>query len=330
MSTTAEKLATLLQTKANIKSAIIEKGQEIADDTPFSEYADKIRSISSGNSIVWEEGGMLPSGSSWSSVAYGNGKFVAMSKSGVAAYSSDGITWKSTTLPVTNIECTVYGGGKFVAIPNSNSVFLYSTDGITWKTSTVSNSYWYSITYGNGKFVAVGSNNKIAYSADGINWQVITLSYSGDGLLAVTFGNDKFVAVGDGTTGVYSEDGVNWAETSVTNDVNDQFLTIVYGDGVYIAPIYNSTKLAYSYDGIVWNQAKLPCNLYWWRSAFGNETFIITDGDTPTLLLSSDGISWNVGLFPRNMAYSSITYGDGKFVAISSGRYTAYSVKSQE
>lgn len=329
MGTTANKLATLLQTKANIKSAIIEKGQEVFDDTPFSEYADKIRSISSGNSIVWEEGGTLPRGSGWSSVAYGNGKFVAMtSNSTEAAYSSDGITWTKTKVPSTyRISCVTYGGGKFVAISYTQSVFLYSIDGITWKTSTVSTSDWYSITYGNGKFVAVGSNNKIAYSADGINWQVITLSYSGDGLLAVTFGNGKFVAVGYGTIGVYSEDGVNWTETNVTDNVNDEFQTIIYGDGVYVAPIYNSTKLMYSYDGIIWNQAKLPCNLYWLHSAFGDGTFIIIDGDAPTLLLSSDGISWNVGLFPQNMAYSSIAYGDGKFVAISSSGYTAYSVK---
>lgn len=51
MGTTANKLATLLQTKANIKSAIIKKGQEVSDDTPFSEYADKILNIESGGGL---------------------------------------------------------------------------------------------------------------------------------------------------------------------------------------------------------------------------------------------------------------------------------------
>lgn len=60
MGTTADKLATLLQTKANIKSAIIEKGQDVPDNLPFSGYANKIRSIESGNPTTL---GMLPPGS---------------------------------------------------------------------------------------------------------------------------------------------------------------------------------------------------------------------------------------------------------------------------
>lgn len=48
MSTIADKLNTLLTTKSDIKDAIIEKGQNVADDTPFKDYANKIRSIESG------------------------------------------------------------------------------------------------------------------------------------------------------------------------------------------------------------------------------------------------------------------------------------------
>ena len=43
MSTTAEKLALLLNTKAAIKAALVEKGQEV--DNVFSTYPDKIRAI---------------------------------------------------------------------------------------------------------------------------------------------------------------------------------------------------------------------------------------------------------------------------------------------
>lgn len=43
MSTTAEKLALLLNTKAAIKAALVEKGVEV--DNVFSTYPDKIRSI---------------------------------------------------------------------------------------------------------------------------------------------------------------------------------------------------------------------------------------------------------------------------------------------
>lgn len=43
MGTTADKLNLLLNTKADIKSALTEKGQNPGD--VFSEYADKIRAI---------------------------------------------------------------------------------------------------------------------------------------------------------------------------------------------------------------------------------------------------------------------------------------------
>ncbi len=42
----------------------------------------------------------LPSSANWSSVTYGNGKFVAVAaSSNKAAYSDDGVNWKAATLP---------------------------------------------------------------------------------------------------------------------------------------------------------------------------------------------------------------------------------------
>lgn len=51
MNTTADKLNLLLQTKANLKAALIEQGQPITDDTPFSEYPDYVLAIA-GNPVV--------------------------------------------------------------------------------------------------------------------------------------------------------------------------------------------------------------------------------------------------------------------------------------
>lgn len=49
MSTTAEKLTLLLNTKADIKAALAEKGQTASD--VFSTYADKIRAIETGPNL---------------------------------------------------------------------------------------------------------------------------------------------------------------------------------------------------------------------------------------------------------------------------------------
>ena len=48
MGTTADKLNKVLSTKADIKSAIIEKGVAVSDSDTFASYGDKIRSIKSG------------------------------------------------------------------------------------------------------------------------------------------------------------------------------------------------------------------------------------------------------------------------------------------
>lgn len=53
MGTTADKLNLLLQTKADIKAALIEKGQTVDDNTPFSAYANKIREISVPTPVIW-------------------------------------------------------------------------------------------------------------------------------------------------------------------------------------------------------------------------------------------------------------------------------------
>ena len=51
--TSADKLALLKQTKADIKAAIQEKGQAVADDDTFASYPDKIRAID--NDVVLQE-----------------------------------------------------------------------------------------------------------------------------------------------------------------------------------------------------------------------------------------------------------------------------------
>ena len=84
-----------------------------------------------------------------------------------AAYSEDGIIWKSTMLPSSAYWFDVtYGSGKFVAIARSSSNAAYSEDGITWKTTTLPvSAVWYGTAYGNGKFVAVAyGSDTAAYS----------------------------------------------------------------------------------------------------------------------------------------------------------------------
>ena len=103
--------------------------------------------------------GVMPSPMNWSSITYGNGKFVTVAMLySKAAYCDDDLNWKSATLP--------------------------------------SSALWFSIAYGNGKFVIVSYDNSTAaaYSEDGVNWNAATLPSTAD-CGAVSNGNGKYVAV---------------------------------------------------------------------------------------------------------------------------------------
>ena len=152
----------------------------------------------------------LPSSQSWSSVAYGNGAFVAVAYgSAAAAYSTDGgHTWTASTLPSSQSWYSVaYGNGAFVAVAYGSAA-AYSTDGgHTWTASTLPSSQsWYSVAYGNGAFVAVTNGSAAAaYSTDGgVSWTAATLP-SSQSWMSVAYGNGAFVAVTFGSAAAYTQ-----------------------------------------------------------------------------------------------------------------------------
>lgn len=81
-------------------------------------------------------------------------------------YSEDGITWTQTTPPIGGYWSTVlYGNGKFVTVSSNNRSYVsYSFDGVTWKTSRIlENWHWDDLAYGQGMWIAIASNsNKCA------------------------------------------------------------------------------------------------------------------------------------------------------------------------
>ena len=226
--------------------------------------------------------------SNWTSVCYGNGKFVVIgtkenssyNDDSYIAYSTDGINW--TTKMVWGYseykgvtwDSLYYGNGKFVAIgtdyySNPNTLITYSTDGINWTTKEIwSNDdytylYWRSLCYGNGKFVAVGSSGHITYSTDGINWSMsqVDTSESGSGkpLTSVCYGNGKFYSFFEYSSGMriaVSSNGVDWEVQNSKIDVPvSDILYVEYYNGIYvglISPSFLSYSVIASFDGISW------------------------------------------------------------------------------
>ena len=194
----------------------------------------------------------------WNGVAYGNGKWVAVSYYGSSSrimYSTDANIW--TTLTDADVPWdgsshgwwnVIYGGGKFVAITQESRSGIQpvavSTDGITWQLSNVTpydtNRRWSDIAYGDGLYVGIvgtntASQNAIFYSTDAITWEKAdtpgTAEWNG-----IAYGNGKWVAVcssGSYITGrlAWSDDGITW-----TGTVSDFTLTdnTSYRDGALI------------------------------------------------------------------------------------------------
>ena len=168
----------------------------------------------------------LSSSATWSAVAYGSGKFVAVANGSTTAgaYSTIGTTWTASTMPgARNWQNVTYGNGYFIAVAWTTTASAYSTNGTTWTASTMpSSAYWDGVTYGNGYYVAVSQTTAGAYSTNGTTWTASTLpsSLNWDG---ITYGNGKFVAVqGGGSSAV----GAYFAQTQ----------TLPVNFGIYAGP----------------------------------------------------------------------------------------------
>jgi uncharacterized delta-60 repeat protein len=246
------------------------------------------------------------------------------------SYSSDGITWSSSTLPAgsNGLGRAVFGEDKFVAITaNNNNEAAYSTDGITWTATTLpSVGSWNSLSYGGGKFVAIrSSSNAAAYSTDGITWTATTLPSSAS-WLSVTYGDGKFVAIARySSTNAYSADGITWTAGTMPSGASWQ--DVAYGEGKFVALINDSTNFAYSSNGSTWTLGSMPYSYKEWSSiAYGDGKFVALINNSSDSAYSLDGVSWTASAMPSSGYWSAITYGDGKFVALSyQSTTTAYS-----
>ncbi|MCL1993234.1 MAG: hypothetical protein FWG66_09835 [Spirochaetes bacterium] len=304
-----------------------------------------------------------------SGIAYGNGRFVAVAgslwnnqPSGRIAHSVDGISWTAVTANIGfgghRITSIVYGGGRFVAVGEGGRIAI-STDGISWlavTNSTFGNDEAIgSVAYGGGRFVAVSQSGRIAHSADGISWtQSSNSAFAGRANLSVggvTYndGNRRFIVRGlEGDNWMnmeivmaHSADGINWSPLSnSTFGANTSVNDISYGNGRFVAIIYNRTNYQFSTmvstDGANWMpQTNVPSIVFYWEEhlfqiVYGGGRFVAVGrggaagSRWEVRLHSSDGVNWTRvrdDIFPMDAGpeidgFSSVVYGNGRFIAV--------------
>ena len=267
----------------------------------------------------------------WTSVAYGNGLWVAVANTGTGnrvLTSSNSINWTNRTSAANNSWTSVaYGNGLFVAVSNTGSGnrVMTSPNGINWTSRTsAANNNWISVTYGNGLFVAVansGTANRVMTSPDGITWTIRT-SAADLAWTSVTFGNGLFVAVassGAGNRVMTSPDGISWT-IRTTPGINN-WSSVTYGNGLFVAVSTNGigNRVMTSPNGTTWTVQTSAADNNWSSVAYGNGLFaaVATSGTGNRVMTSPDGITWTSRTSAADNSWVSVAYGNGRFVAAS-------------
>jgi len=291
----------------------------------------------------------LAAGTAWTSMAYGNGRWIAIPTSGTAATTTtDGSNWTQIALP-NNLTWTgiAYGNGYWIAVASGVGAqsMSYSTaavsksNGSGWRTVNLpSATTWSNIAYGNGTFVTIATGtNTGAYSTNyGNTWNncqtattitssAITGFTVSGGTATITFNSQTYTPFVVGTTVTLS--GFTPAQTSGTvNNVNATF-TVTSSSQTQVQFALTGSYTSATFGTILGTQAGLPSGGTWTSIAYGNNLFVAISSGGTAAMYSSDGITWRASTLPASTTWSSVAYGQGIFVAVSNtSNTTAYTI----
>ncbi len=170
-----------------------------------------------------------------------NGRWIAIGSSGATAYSvNGGVSWVAGgALPSGTWSSVTYGQGRWVAVSTGATTTAYSTDGgTTWTAGGAlpASSTWTSITYGKNIFIAVSSDGAVdpAYSVNGgTTWSNTgETGYLGTGTITnIRYGQGVFVVTTSSSNNmVSSEDGLAWTTRAITRASGTGALVAVQGN----------------------------------------------------------------------------------------------------
>ena len=239
----------------------------------------------------------------WGKLAYGNNIYIAITDFNVGngkyntyAYSTDGENWTVSTLPyVANWGYISFCNGLFIitSTSSSNAYLITSEDGINWSTVVNDGSNLGPVCYGNSVYICFPTttynNQKLLISTDGIVWtkhnivmksgsivqstKVNSLVY-GNGEFVVTFGGDG----GSANSCMYTTDnGETWSVASMPTN-RQWWKTIYTNNGYFLSVAGNSSYLAYSVDGVNWNEINLTPSGGYHSLAYNGENIVCVGG----------------------------------------------------
>ena len=115
--------------------------------------------------------------------------------------------------------------------------------------------------------------------------------------------------------------------TQATLPASEDWPSVCYGNGKFVAVASYSNIAAYSTDGVTWTQATLPANADWRSVCYGNGKFVAMAMNSTIAAYSTDGITWTQTTMPNKLSWKSVCYGNGKFVAMANSSNIAACLK---
>jgi hypothetical protein len=169
----------------------------------------RLLSAVSGDGVNWTVGEpqlRLDSCFTSRSLAYGNGRFIAITGSGTVVSSDDGLLWARSGL--VEADRLILAGEQFLAWHSTGGAQVWtSPDGAHWSGHSLNTDYAISdIAYGGGFYVGIvppGDPSPVLVSRDLKNWRTYSAPVSAI-LRGSVFSNGRFYLLGDNSTIVRS------------------------------------------------------------------------------------------------------------------------------
>jgi hypothetical protein len=279
------------------------------------------------------------------SIAYGNGRFVAVGDSGSVVTSTDGVQWfpasQGENRALTGIT---FGHAGYVAVgdvvlgsgdgfqytkrsSNAASAIAYgnnayagvaggyvleSTNAAQWTVRNAGGGNLLSIAFANGRFVAVGDAGAIRVSSNARAWSG-RFSGTAHPLYAVTHGSNGWIAVGGSGTILSSQDTFTW--TGQNSDSLNHLFDVTHGDQHYVAVGQSGTVLT-SIDGENWILRDSGTSGDLLSVAFGRGIFAAA-GIGHEFLTSTNGVNWTRCVLPASVyPYPRVHYVNDTFMFV--------------
>jgi photosystem II stability/assembly factor-like uncharacterized protein len=248
------------------------------------------------------------------SVAFGQGVFVAVGEGGTLLRSVDyGQTWQDRSkedITVGGLSCVAFGNGVFMA--SAGGEIVISTDlGVTWRQATPTLEWMPGLAYGNNRWFAAGDTISASLN-QGTNWGQVATSLQ---VSSILFNGDVGVAVG-GTIAVSQDGGLHW--TDVVKGLFNWQASVAYGNGLYVSvgSVFGDGIVQTS-DPLTWTEAG-STNLTGYillAVTHGGNTFVIV-GDKGLILNSNGQQAWKKVVSGTTKMLRAVAYGNGTFVAV--------------